>query len=451
MSTTPGARVYRGEMTRRDFLWLLTAASASAAIPVLSGCATHPVTGERVLVGISEQQEVALDRSHSPHQFSRDFGVAQDAALNTYINGVGLSLATRSHRPQVPYSFRTVNANYINAYAFPGGSIAATRGILLEMDNEAELAALMGHEIAHVNARHSAQQAGQSLVAGLVLAGAAIAVSTSERGSTYAPLIELAGTIGASALLASYSRDHEREADSLGMDYMTRAGYPPQGMSGLMGLLVRQSKEKPGLLETMFSSHPMSAERLAAVNADAKSRYAALGSAPVRRERYMDHTARLRKIRPAIEEQQKGERLLAQKKVGEAETHLAHSLREARDDYVGLCLMAKCQIAQKRYDRARDYAAQARRVYPGEAQATQLTGVAQLALKDYPAAFQAFDAYEKALPGDPSPIFFKGIAQEAMQNRAAAAREYQRYLALVKSGSQATHATSRLKAWGVVK
>ena len=446
-----GDRIYRGRMTRRDFLWLMSATTASAAIPVLSGCATHPVTGEQILVGLSEQQEVALDRQHSPHQISNDYGASQDTRLGGYASDIGSSLSSRSHRTAVPYSFRVVNANYINAYAFPGGTIAATRGIMLEMDNEAEFAALMGHEIGHVNARHSAQRAGAGLLAQAAVIGATIAVGSSERGSGYAPIVQIAGTIGASALLASYSRENEREADSLGMEYMTRAGYSPNGMVGLMGVLVRQSKAKPGLLDTMFSSHPMSDERLASMRADASGKYARFGSGKLERERYLDNTAGLRKLKPAIEEQQKGERLMSKKSFPEAEGHFTTALKAAPNDYTGLCLMAKCQVAQKKYDQAKVYTAQARQINPREAQAMQLSGVTNLALKDYPSAYQEFSAYETALPGNANAAFFKGVSLESMQDRPGAAREYQRYLRAVQSGSQAQHAATQLKSWGYLK
>ena len=117
MAESLGDRVFRGEMTRRDILWIMGVSAASAAAPaVLTGCATSPVTGQSMLAGISEQEEVAIDRQQSPHQFSNDYGAVQDARLNGYLTQVGNSLATRSHRPQMPYNYRVVNANYVNAY-----------------------------------------------------------------------------------------------------------------------------------------------------------------------------------------------------------------------------------------------------------------------------------------------------------------------------------------------
>ena len=445
-----GDRFWRRALCRRDFLRMLSAVSAGAALP-LSGCATHPVTGEQVLVGLSEAQEAAIDRQQAPHQYSRDFGAVQDEKLNRYVAEVGTRVGRLSHRPQAPYSHRVVNANYINAYTFPGGSMACTRGILLGLNDEAELAALLGHETGHVNARHAAQRAGQGLLAGIALAGAAVAASSSERGAAWVPVINIAGQVGASALLAAYSRDNEREADALGMEYMVRAGYPPGGMVGLTEMLVRESKGKPGLLDTMFASHPMSDERLANMRALAAGKYAAQSAAPRQRERYMDNTADLRTIRPAVEAQQRGERLMAQKKLGEAEREFAAALKTAPRDYAGLCLMGKCQTAMRRHDKAREYLAQARSVYPGEAQALQLAGINAFGLRDWGGAFQAFDAYERTLPGDPNAAFFKGAALESMNDRNGAGREYRRYLGAVRQGGQAQHAAARLQAWGMLK
>jgi len=444
-------RARRREMTRRDFIWLMTVSTTSLAAPaILGGCGTDPVTGKTTLVGLSEADEVALDRQQSPHQFSSDYGAVQDPRLNGYLTQVGSSLAGRSHRPQMPYSFRAVNANYVNAYTFPGGSAAATRGILLELNNEAELAALLGHEIGHVNARHAAEQAGRGLLASLLVAGAAIASAAAGYGD-YAGLVQLGGMIGGSALLAKYSRDDEREADALGLEYMTRVGYSPMGMLGVMDMLQRQSKEKPNMLEAMFASHPMSDERYAITRSQAEGAYATARAFPIHQERYMDMTASLRRLKPAIAEEQRAEEQMRRKDLRQAEAHLTNALRLAPDDYTGNVLMAKCLIAQKRHPQAAPYLDRAKAIYPGEGQAVHLSGINKLALRQPAAALQEFDEYERRLPGNPNTIFFKGIAQENMQNRPAAAREYQRYLQVVGQGDQAKYAAARLRAWGYLK
>jgi predicted Zn-dependent protease len=160
----------RNRITRRQVLWLLGAGA-------LSGCASSPVGGGSILVGMSEDEEKKVDQQVSPQQFSQDFGAVQDAAINQYVTSVGQRLDDKTHRPQMPYSYRVLNANYVNAYTFPGGAMGVTRGILVDLDNEAELAALLGHELGHVNARHAAQRQGQSMVAQVAIAGANIAAA----------------------------------------------------------------------------------------------------------------------------------------------------------------------------------------------------------------------------------------------------------------------------------
>lgn len=119
-------RSLEGALSRRDFLWLLGAAGSAAALPtLLSGCAVDPVTGQKTLVGLSEEQEMSLDKRQSPQQFSADLGAVQDGRLNRYVEDVGSTLWGKSHRPRMPYSARVLNANYVNAYTFPGAAWAS--------------------------------------------------------------------------------------------------------------------------------------------------------------------------------------------------------------------------------------------------------------------------------------------------------------------------------------
>lgn len=439
-----GERVYHRKMTRRDFLWLATVSTAG----VMAGCATDPVTGKQTLVLMSEKQEIELDKKHSPHQFSADYGASQDQALNDYVSQVGQGMAERSHRPHMPYSFRTVNATYVNAYTFPGGSVAATRGILLSLEDEGELAGLLGHEIGHVNARHTAERMTKGLITSALVAGATIYVQAEHK--QLAPLAAGLGGIGAGMLLAHYSRDDEREADSLGMEYMARNGQNPQGMVGLMDMLRNLSKRKPNAIEMMFATHPMSEERYQTAKQSAETTYRSKQNAPLNQERYMDHTARLRKIKPAIEAMQEGEKEMAKKAYPEAESHFSRALKIAPDDYAGLVMMSKCQLAQNKHDLARQYAERAKKIYPEEAQAQHLSGVSKLMGHRFESAYADFNNYEKRLPGNPNTVFLKAVSLEGMQNKKGAANEYYRYLQMVNQGEQAQYAYQRLVDWGYV-
>lgn len=441
MDTHPLSILNDNLMTRRRFLWLSSMAAAGFA----AGCATNPVTGKSQLMLVSEDQEIQIDRQNSPYQFSADYGKAQDKALGSYIDRTGKKIAGQTHRTHMPYNFHVVNATYVNAYAFPGGTIACTRGILLSLENEAELAALLGHELGHVNARHTAQQMskgmlGQAVVGGLsAVAGAA--------GSGYGGLASQLGQIGAGALLASYSRDNERQADALGMEYIVKSGYSPDGMVGLMDMLNSLGKHKPSAMELMFSTHPMSAERYQSVVQSAATKYKSAKGRPLYRERYMDHTARLRAQKKAIEEMQKGDKELAQKKYAAAESHYRRALKVAPSDYTALVLMSKTQLMQKKWAVGRQYAEMAQKVYPQEAQAYHLSGFAKIQLKDYEGALAEFSSYDRVLAGNPNTLFFKGYAYEGMQKYREAGGEYQRYLQAVQQGDFARHAYQRLKEW----
>lgn len=436
-------RLAKNRVTRRDVLWLFSAGAAASA---LSGCAVSPVSGQRILVGMSEAQERAIDKEIAPHQFSQDMGAVQDETLNRYVSEVGTRIHPLTHRPDMPYSYRALNANYLNAYTFPGGSMGVTRGILTELNDEAELAALLSHEMGHVNARHAAQRQGQGLLAQVAVAGLSVAVD-----SQWSTLTAIVGQVGASALLASYSRDNEREADALGQGYMVRAGYPAGGMTRLHGLLVREAKEKPSLLTTMFSSHPLSDERMAAAQKLADTTYVGSLKADPRRERFMDNTAGLRRIKPTINACKEGETAMAKKNLGAAQGQFAAAIEHTPRDYAANLLMAQCLAAQNKKAEAARYTEAAREIYPQEAQAHKLAGSLRLGLNDPAGAFAAFDRFDKLLPGDPGIAFLKGVSLEATGNRKAAAAHYARFLESGAQGKPAEHAQSQLKAWGFLR
>ncbi len=435
-------RAYRGALTRRDFIKLASLAAVSTAV----GCATNPVTGQSQLMLMGEGEEIQIDKANSPHQFSADYGVTQDNSLNGYVAGIGASLARTTHRGHMPYRFSVVNATYVNAYAFPGGSIGITRGILAELDNEAELAGLIGHELGHVNARHTAARMSKGRLIGTLVGGASLLAGTASQ--TLGDLTGAVGGIGASLLLASYSREDERQADDLGMEYMVKAGYSPQGMVGLMDVLRSMSKRQPSAIEAMFSSHPMSAERYETSVARSRTRFGGQQNLPLQRERYMDSTASLRRLAPMFKLFQEGDKAMAAKEYGVAQSRYAEGLKQSPNDYAGLVMMAKCHIAQKNGRQAADFADRARKIYPTEAQAQHMHGVASIMDKNYSQALADFTAYERLLPGNPTTVFMKGFAHEGMKDKQAAAQEYRRYLQAVTQGEMAQHAYSRLKTWG---
>jgi len=386
--------IYAGSgLTRRDMLALM----ALAGCGLIAGCAVNPVTGERQLNFMSPQQELAVDKQHAPDQISQDYGRVQDQALQNYISGVGRGIGRVSHRPDMPYSFNALNANYDNAYAFPGGTIGVTRGILLSISSESELAALIGHEVGHVSARHTAQRMSQQTLTGIAVAGLGILLATQVDNDAASLALGLGG-VAAGLVLATYSRADERQADSLGLEYMCKAGHNPNGMVNLMDVLRALSKREPTMIEQMFSSHPMSTERYNAMVHEARTTYARYMNASMNRERYMDATARLRTLKPAIDKQKKAEEALMGKKYREGEALLNDALKLAPHDYTGLLLMAKAKIIQQDYRGSIPYLDRANAAYPGELQAKQLRAVVDAKLGRKQAALRRLYACAALAP-----------------------------------------------------
>jgi predicted Zn-dependent protease len=321
--------------------------------------------------------------------------------------------------------------------------MGVTRGILVDLQDEAELAALLGHELGHVNARHAAQRQGQALVAQAAIVGLAIAASDRD----WAPLAGLGAQIGASAFLARYSRDNEREADALGQEYLVRAGYPASGMTRLHSLLVSENERQPSVLETMFSSHPMSAERLQTARQRADTVYAASAGAPAQRERFMDRTAGLRRIKPTIDACQNGETAMVKKALADAQRQFETALRLTPQDYAGNVRMAQCLQAQGKAAEARRFVDTARQVYPQEAQALKLGATLKLGLRDPGGAFADLQAFDRLLPGDPGVLFLKGVSLEGMGRVQDAAQHYGAYLRVTQQGQAAEYAAARLRSY----
>ncbi|KIH75793.1 Putative Zn-dependent protease, contains TPR repeats [Geoalkalibacter ferrihydriticus] len=235
---------------------------AVLALVWLAGCAVNPVTGrkELALFQISEEEEVSIGQKTYPQVLQQMGGIYPDESLNAYVDGVGQRLARYSHRPDLPYQFAVINNSTPNAFALPGGPIAITRGLLVVMGNEGQLASVLGHEVAHVTARHS--------VAGMqrgALLGVGLAVVSGVAGdAAYGPLSQQVAQIAATLVDNTYSREQEREADRLGIDYMVRAGYDPQGAVQLQEIFYRELEggAQPSWVGGLFRTHPFSRERM---------------------------------------------------------------------------------------------------------------------------------------------------------------------------------------------
>jgi predicted Zn-dependent protease len=289
---------------------------AASILLVAAGCAVNPVTGERDLVMVSEQWELDVGaKQYAPLRQAQGGDFTLDPALVEYVQGVGQRLAAVSDRP-LPYEFNVINDSVPNAWALPGGKISINRGLLTEMESEAELAAVLGHEIVHSAARHGAQGQSRSiLLQGAVLAGG-IAAGMATDDDRYASAALLGGMVGAQLVNQRYSRDAERESDLYGMRYMQRAGYNPRGAVELQETFLRLSEgRRQDMFSALFASHPPSQERVD----NNRKLLAELGdTGEIGRERYQQAIARLKRAQPAYEAYDEGRKALNDGNAAEA-------------------------------------------------------------------------------------------------------------------------------------
>lgn len=205
-------------------------------------------------LGGSREKEIALGRQLAA-QVEQQAKMVEDPMITEYVNRVGQNIVLNSDA-KIPFTIKVIDSDEVNAFALPGGFFFVNKGLIVAADNEAELAGVMAHEIAHVTARHAMENSGKGslinygLLAGIIFTG----------GIGGAILQNTAG-IGQALAFLSFSRGAEREADSLGVQYLYAAGYDPTAMSTMFEKLASKNKKKPGSIAKLFKSHPQSVNR----------------------------------------------------------------------------------------------------------------------------------------------------------------------------------------------
>ncbi|TGE23749.1 peptidase M48 [Hymenobacter aquaticus] len=226
----------------------------AAALLLTSACATNPVTGKKEVMLVSEGQELAMGQQSDP-AVTAQFGLYPDQKLQKFINDKGKAMGAVSHRPELTYQFRVVDSPIINAFAIPGGYVYFTRGIMAHFNNEAQFAGVLGHEIGHVTARHSAKQQTNAIIGQVGLLGAMIA------SPRLAQFGEQASQ-GLQLLFLKFGRDDESQSDELGVQYSSKIGYDASQMADFFQTLQReQEKSQTQAIPDFLSTHPNPADR----------------------------------------------------------------------------------------------------------------------------------------------------------------------------------------------
>jgi predicted Zn-dependent protease len=403
------------------------------ALLLLSACAVNPVTGEKELSFVSEAQELEAGRSqYAPSRQMQGGDYRLDPALTHYVNEVGQRLAAVSDR-RLPYEFKVINDSTPNAWALPGGKIAVNRGLLLELESEAELAAVLGHEIVHAAARHGAK----GMERGMILQGAVLVAGVAAGGGDYADLAVGSAALGANLLNQRYSRDAEREADHYGIQYMVRAGYDPLAAVRLQETFVRLAENRQeSWLAGLFASHPPSRERVEH-NRELVSTLGARGG-ELGVERYRQMTAGLRHSREAYKALADGRKALAKGELQQAMALADRAIRLEPREALFYGLRGDVFYKQAEYPKAREDYDQALVRDPDFFRHNLQRGLVREKLRDVPGAERDLQRSIELLP---TATAYHGLGQLALDaGRREDAKGYFRKAA--GSGSEAGKAAA---------
>lgn len=415
------------------------ATSGLALALMVTGCVENPVSGKRQISLMSAEQEVVTGtQNYVPAQQSQGGQYVVDRGLTTYVQSVGKKLAAVSDRPNLPYEFVVLNNDVPNAWAMPGGKLAINRGLLVHLKDEAQLAAVLGHEIVHAAARHGAQQQTQNtlLGAGVLIAGAVM----TEKNASYGALGAGALGIGAQAFQAKYGRNHELESDEVGIKYMAKAGYDATAAIELQELFLTLSQgNNPDFISGLFASHPPSRERVE------KNRVtAAKYPGGVRnREAYQKAISQLTKDAKAYENYEKAQKLASEQKYIDALSYVNQSINQQPKENLFWDLKGQLLLQQKKngdaitaFDRSIQANPQSYKPYVLRGIANHQSGKATLAEQD-------FLASRKYLP-TPASSYYLGEIYQAKGDRTKAVQYYQE--AVASGGDIGAAAKAKLDA-----
>ena len=379
---------------------------ATVIVFSVTACGTNPVTKKKEFQFVSQDKEIAIGKqNYAPARQSQGGDYVIDPELTAYVQDVGKRLGAVSDRPELPYEFVVLNDSVPNAWAMPGGKIAFNRGLLCELNSEAELAAVMSHEIVHAAARHGAK----GMERGILLQGAMIAVGIGAQNSNYGNLIVGASQLGAQLTTSKYGRDAESESDYYGMLYMKKAGYDPAAAVTLQETFVRLSKDrKSDFISGLFASHPPSAERVSA-NKVTLAKIGAGGN--MGKELYAQKVIKVKATQAAYKAYDDGVKALAKKDTATA-TKLAHQAiagepREARFQE----LLGDIALTDNKSQDALNYYAKAIKMHPDYFKPHVQSGIALFNMGKKSEAEPFLKRANELLPTAPGHLLLGQIAE----------------------------------------
>ena len=375
-----------------------------------AGCRINPVTGRNEFILFSTGQELAMGDSYHPNIVLMYDGEYQDPELKRYLGTIVMRLHKTSHRRDMRVDFTVVNTSMQNAFAIPG-HVYATRGFLALLNDEAQFAAVMAHELGHVTALHTAKQMTRQVMlsGGVALAGGVAGDSLAARG------VMTAGQLGLQLLELSYSREQELQADRVGAYYMALAGWDPREAVAMQQLLASLSEREAGALDKYLSTHPQSANRIQEINSlisekNLLERGLVQGDG-VYADRWSRRIAGLQKVHAAFGPYDEGMKHLIEKRYKEALQSAESAIGQRPDQAPFHRLKGDALLNLNRPGEAQAAYREALRIYPRYVPANMGLGQVALEQNELTEAERQFATAVHGFPANPAPYYGLGLAR----------------------------------------
>lgn len=461
---------------------------SSLLILLILGCAVNPVTGEKEFMLITESEEISIGHQLYPNILWGEEGgggIYRDRELEVYLNGIVRRLHSVSHRPNLPVDFVIHNSSVPNAWAIPG-HVAITRGLLVNMENEAQFAFVMGHEMGHISARHSAKKMSIGLLQQL---GIAVASAFIKEGKTEQELLLGLGVIGSSLLILKYDRGQELQADRLGALYMARIGYDPNEAitahinldKAIKDYLSRLGKSREeSILGDLLSTHPRTQIRIDEVKSVIQNLepYRIQGDGKFASS-FIKNIARIKETQKAYIKYDDATRAFRENNIRKAEDSISEALRMNNEQAPFWSFSGLIKLKQSRYDEAEKdfkvalqkdseyqpayhglglryfllndqrsalgYFEKSLKLYPGHPGSNYYAGVIYYNYRNYKKAIEHLNNFADVSPKHPEVHGYLGLSYEAIGNIEDAVNEYKAQIEVAPNNEMGRIAKSRLK------
>lgn len=406
---------------------------------LLPACAS--VSGRNFLTLLPEQKEIEIGKAYLPYVVEEFDGLYPDREVQEYVRVVGVGLARQTER-KLPYEFHVVNSSVMNAFALPGGPVVITRGLLMKLGSESELAAVLAHELGHINARHHARflekQFGLSLLLGLG------ALFLGDR--PYGQLLVQFGQVGAVLLSLKFSRDQEREADRYGLTYLHRSGYDPEGMIRVFELF--KSLERGGRPPEWLSTHPLPENRIVQARQEIQ-KLNLTGTLLKDTQEFHRVKSNLARTQASFEEFDKGKKAYTRRDYQLALESFRRALETYPENYPARAYTALLLAEEGRLEEAERHSTTALQTMPEVFLTNYVQGFVDFKKANYQTSLRYMQKANRLIPDHASTHYYLGRNYQALGSRGKAVEHYRLALELSQGRAPwAEDARERLRRLG---